>query len=215
MSKNYKSKAQRSLLVLIPWWLYSSGAILLYYFFKYEVHDFYIPNPEHSPMVAGVNSLLHAKIGLYLSYILEFVLAVASLKSFVFSYSKKRFLAKKRNIDALKSMPWQEFEMLVAAAYRKLGYQVEETGLGGADGGVDLVMFDGKEKTIVQCKRWGSTSIGAPVVREMYGLMAHHNADSVKIVCVGKFTKEAHNFAEGKPIELVSGDAFLAMLKKM
>jgi len=46
-----------------------------------------------------------------------------------------------------------------------------------------------------------------PVVREMYGLLKHHQADEVKIVCVGKFSAEAQAFAQGKEIELVDGSA--------
>ena len=45
----------------------------------------------------------------------------------------------------------------------------------------------------------------------MWGLMAHHQADGVKIVCVGEFTRDAEAFANGKAIELINGEALLML----
>lgn len=36
----------------------------------------------------------------------------------------------------------------------RCGYAVEETGLGGADGGIDLVLRHGGRRILVQCKQW-------------------------------------------------------------
>ncbi len=70
--------------------------------------------------------------------------------------------------DALDGMSWQQFELLVGEAFRLQGYQVTETG----GGGIDLVLRKGGEKYLVQCKQWKSFSVGVPVVRELYGVMA-------------------------------------------
>jgi restriction system protein len=43
------------------------------------------------------------------------------------------------------------------------------------------------------------------VVREMFGLMHHHHAAAVKIVCTGVFSADCFRFAVGKPLELVDG----------
>ena len=50
-------------------------------------------------------------------------------------------------------MSWREFEMLVGEAFRRRGCFVEETGLGGKDGGIDLVVSKGGRKELVQCKQ--------------------------------------------------------------
>jgi restriction system protein len=47
----------------------------------------------------------------------------------------------------------------------------------------------------------------------MWGLVAHHGAAGAKIVCVGTFTKDAAAFAAGKSIELITGEALLALVK--
>ncbi|WP_436408134.1 restriction endonuclease [Burkholderia cenocepacia] len=128
-----------------------------------------------------------------------------------------RFLRRplQRDLNSLKALDWRQFERLVAEAYRRLGYRVRVTGQGGADGGVDLILTRGTEKVIVQCKQWQSTSIGASVVREMFGLMAHHKATAVAIVCTGKFTRDAATFAAGKPIELVTGNALAELVESV
>lgn len=129
--------------------------------------------------------------------------------------ARGRVLDVQRNLNTIKALDWREFENLVAEAYRRLGYSVELTGGGGADGGVDLILRRTGELILVQCKQWRSNSIGASVVREMAGLMLHHKATSVKVVCVGRFTKDATAFVAGKPIELVGGTALVDLVKSV
>ena len=112
-------------------------------------------------------------------------------------------------------MRWTDFELLVGEAYRRLGYRVLEMGQGGADGGIDLTIEKDGELTLVQCKQWRNQRIGVTVVREMFGLMVHHRAGAVKIVCTGRFTPEAIAFAKGKQIELVDGDRLLRLVEDL
>ncbi|WP_233094641.1 restriction endonuclease [Delftia acidovorans] len=49
-------------------------------------------------------------------------------------------------------MSWQQFETLVGEGFQQRGGRVKETGGGGPDGGVDLVLSKDGEKTLVQCK---------------------------------------------------------------
>ena len=137
----------------------------------------------------------------------------AALMSFLGRHKRKHLLETQTGLDSLRAMNWQEFEMLVGEAFRRQGYRIEETGLGGADGGVDLLMRKHGRTTLVQCKQWRSQRVDVKVVREMYGLLAHHGADAVKIVAVGDFTPDAQRFAQGKPIELIHGESLLAMIR--
>jgi restriction system protein len=210
---NQTYKRERPISTYVAWWIYVGSAAGIFVFFRIFVHDFHLT--VRDGRTEFLDSLLHARVGLYASYATEAVLIFYGLKSLFHKLARDRFLKRRRSIEALQNMPWQDFELLVAEVYRAKGYDVVETGLGGADGGVDLRMTRGDENAIVQCKRWKSTSIGAPIVREMYGVMSHVGAHSVKIVCVGKFTREATAFAEGKPIELVSGHDFLEMLRSV
>ena len=125
---------------------------------------------------------------------------------------RSKLLDEQTGLDSLRAMSWQQFERVVGEAYRRLGYQIEETGQGGADGGIDLLLRKGGVTTLVQCKQWRNQKIGIAVVREMYGLMVHHRASAVKIVCTGIFTSECEAFAVGKPLELVDGHALLNLV---
>ena len=126
---------------------------------------------------------------------------------------RRKLLDSQSDLASLRAMTWRELEHLVAEAYARLGYQVEESAQAGADGGVDLRLRRGGELTLVQCKHWRTQRVGAPVVREQFGLLAHHRAAAVVIVTTGDFTSEARAFAQGKPIELVTGAELLSLVQ--
>jgi restriction system protein len=139
---------------------------------------------------------------------------VVSIQSAAFERRRAHLLDGHQDLASIRKLSWQSFELIVSEAYRRLGYAVEEVGQGGADGGVDLVLSSKGKKTLVQCKRWNS-SVGAPIVREMLGLQIHHGADAVKIVCASGFTKEARAFSADKAIELVDGEALVALVRSV
>lgn len=138
---------------------------------------------------------------------------IAALVSFLGQAKRRRRLEEQSSLATLRAMSWREFEQLVSEAYRRLGYQVEETGQGGADGGVDLLLRRDGLVTLVQCKQWRTQRVGVPTVREQFGLLTHHQADAAIIVTVGDFTPEARAFAAGKPIDLIAGPDLLALVQ--
>jgi restriction system protein len=127
---------------------------------------------------------------------------------------RSRLLDEQKSLESLLALSWSRFEQLVGEAYRQQGYSVEETGQGGADGGIDLLLRKDGATTLVQCKQWRSRQVGVSVVREMFGLMHHHQAAAVKIVCTGEFTNDCYRFAVAKPLELVDGEALLRVIGK-
>jgi len=68
------------------------------------------------------------------------------------------------SIDRIRALPWREFELLVAEAYRRKGYRVAERGGGGADGGIDIELRAGGKTLVVQCKRWKTRTVGVAMV---------------------------------------------------
>ena len=120
--------------------------------------------------------------------------------------------------DALDGMSWRQFEMLVGEGFRLQGYQVAETGGGGADGGIDLVLTrpgkNGREKFLVQCKQWRAFKVGVDVVRELFGVMAAKGATGGFVVTSGRFTADAISFASGRNVTLVDGQKLHAMLRQ-
>jgi len=140
---------------------------------------------------------------------------LAALVSFLRGLRRSRLLETQTGLDSLTRMDWREFEMLVGEAFRRRGFLVEETGLGGKDGGIDLIINKNGRREIVQCKQWRSRRVSAPTVREMWGLADHHRADGVRIVCIGDYTPDAAAFARGKPIELITGERLLELVREV
>jgi restriction system protein len=132
--------------------------------------------------------------------------------SFWFGRHRRRLLDQQTSIESIRALPRKQFEFLVAEDYRRQGYQVEFSAGWGADGGVDLTLRRAGRTSLVQCKHWKVFSVGAPVIREMFGLMTSEKTDEAIIVTSGKFTRDAQEFAAGKPIQLIDGPQLLALV---
>ena len=118
--------------------------------------------------------------------------------------------ARRRRLrDFWMSLSGTEFERELATLYKQLGYQVQSTPTTG-DEGVDLIIRKDGKKTVVQCKGY-QDPVGPAIVRELFGSMIHSNADSAILACTGGFTKGVVEFAEGKPIELISASEMALM----
>ena len=140
---------------------------------------------------------------------------IAAVVSFFNARHRRRLLDTRTGLESIAAIGWRDFERLVGEAFRRQGYAVEETGLGGADGGIDLIVRRDGRRTLIQCKQWRRTDVPVDVLREMYGLLTHHKTDAVKIAALGGFTRDAARFATGKPIELIDGMALLGMVRNV
>lgn len=150
-----------------------------------------------------------------MSWLMLVVGLIGAATSWVGQQHRRKLLDAQRGLDSVAALGWRHFEQLVGEAFRRQGYAVEETGLGGADGGIDLILRKNGRRALVQCKQWRRRQIPVNVVREMYGLLAHHGADEVKIACSGTYTRDAANFTKGKPIELIGGEELLRMVREV
>jgi restriction system protein len=140
-------------------------------------------------------------------------LCIISIISFFFGLKRRRLVNTQTSLSSLNEISWKEFEWMVAEAFKRRGYSVEDSLNSGPDGGVDLVLRGKSGKTLVQCKQWKRTSIGVPVIRELFGVMTSEGADAGIVVTSGHFTREAWEFASGKPIELIDGKALIKLIK--
>ncbi|WP_245679947.1 restriction endonuclease [Aquimonas voraii] len=168
-----------------------------------------------NPYLAAIGKQLAGGALNPLFWLLAALCWLAALFSFFGQKQRQKLLEAQSGLDSLRAMSWRDLERLVSEAYRRMGYQVDETGQGGADGGIDLVLRRNGQMTLVQCKHWRTQRVGAPVVREQFGLLTHHRAAAVIIVTTGDFTPEAKSFAEGKAIELIAGPELLALVQSV
>jgi restriction system protein len=179
-----------------PWWVITIMAFIVYISMKYWLPTVEFHNPFFKGMAIALPNLASCAAGL--------LLIIAGISAFN-SWRKGELFDRQTGIETIRSISWQEFEELVGEAYRRKGYRVEESGGGGADGGVDLVLKKNGEILLVQCKHWRQEKVGVKVVRELYGVVTAGNATGGIVISSGAFTQETTDFARGKPLELIGG----------
>jgi len=191
------------MLIEMPWWVGVIVAAIAYVLIATVV-----------PRMLADNAILKSFVGICptAAKMVALLCLVAAGISAIRSWSRGRLLEGQKGIESIRALSWLEFEHLVGEAYRRQGYSVEETGGGGADGGVDLLLRKSSEKTVVQCKRWRERQVGVSVVRELYGVMVADGAVRGIIVSSGTFTPDALAFASGKSLTLVDGPALEALV---
>lgn len=199
------------LIASMPW---PAGIVLgLIAFFGIRYGIGWYLGSSQNPVFAAMGKQM--ALGAYtpFAWLALFVCWLGALLSYFGQRKRKRLLDTQTGLDSIRAMNWKEFELLVGEAFRRQGYSVQETGQGGADGGIDLILRKDGATTLVQCKQWRTRQVTVNVVREMFGLLTHHGAKAVKIVTTGDYTADAQRFAQGKPIELIHGDGLLAMVR--
>ncbi|WP_404197904.1 restriction endonuclease [Streptomyces tauricus] len=108
------------------------------------------------------------------------------------------------------------FENLVAELFRAMGMQAVTTQRSG-DGGVDVDALDPAPirggKIVVQVKRYRNT-VPPTAVRDLYGTVQDAGANKGVLVTTSRFGPGSHTFANGKPLELVSGPQLVDLLHR-
>jgi restriction system protein len=191
-------------LVMAPWWLSLLVSVGAYAFVAYVLpatlgqHDRLLgPLAHELPKLAPVTALLFL---------------IPAPLSAIRQWRARRLLNAQSGLDSIRTMGWRQFETLVAEAYRREGYVVEETGGGGPDGGVDLVVRKGGT-FLVQCKHWKAYQVGVKQTRELLGVVTAERASGGILITSGGFTAEAEDFARGQPVELVDGPQLVKLVR--
>ncbi len=191
-------------LARLPWWASVAVAAVVYVLVRWV-----------APAVAGDSALLGAVANGVAAnahwFAAIFLLPVPF--ALINARSRSRLVDGQANMDRIRALSWQEFEQLVAEAYRRQGYRVAERGGGGADGGIDLELRTKDKTLVVQCKRWKTHTVGVELVRELYGAMTGEQAHAAIFVTSGSYTPDAIDFARDKPIKLVDGRKLVEMLQ--
>lgn len=201
-----KNEPITHLLLKSPWWVSAILGVLVFAGMRWTL-----------PLWAGSDKNLQLFVAdlVRLSPLSLLFFGLFAFASFWFGKKRRRLVDEQSSLDSLRKTSWKDFEFLVAEAYRRQGYAVEYSLDRGADGGVDLTLRRDGRTALVQCKQWKTTSVGVPVIREMFGLLTAQKADEVVVITSGDFTREARSFAEAKPIRLVDGPQLLALVQSV
>ena len=119
---------------------------------------------------------------------------------------EKRKLAAERalrtKVEWWCSLDGRAFEQELVKVLQARGHEAWRTG-GPGDAGVDLELRQGERRIVVQCKAVSGV-VGPGAVRDLYGALLHHNADEAWLVTTRGFSGGATEFAQGKPIRLLT-----------
>jgi restriction system protein len=99
-------------------------------------------------------------------------------------------LADPELLEILRSLSPAAFEQWIGERFRELGYSVSLT-LASGDHGIDLIATREDESVVVQCKRYRATTVGEPILRDLYGTLQHASANRAILVTTGRFTRGA------------------------
>lgn len=204
----YRRKSLIQTISELPIWFNSILSVLF----------FLLPNIINAYLIQVPNALfekLNDRLIDWLGPLLGLFLIIVILIQLFTKNKRKELFKYQDSINDLYSINWSDFEYLVTETFYRDGYSVKQSGGAKADGGIDLKANKDGFKHIVQCKHWKSKSIGVSIVREMYAVCIHEKSDSVFIVTCGYFTKEAKEFAKGKPIVLINGQELVKWINKL
>jgi restriction system protein len=107
-----------------------------------------------------------------------------------------------------------EFEGLITNLFASMGLETRQT-QASRDGGVDCVAFDLRPifggKVVIQAKRYKNT-VGVSSVRDLFGTVQNEGANRGILVTTSGYGRASHDFAKGKPLELIDGQGLLYLL---
>lgn len=137
-----------------------------------------------------------------------------------FNMVDKRFVQETDVLSTLDQRPNlmdltpSEFESLITNLFAKMGLETRLT-QASRDGGVDCVAYDPRPvlggKVVIQAKRYKHT-VGVSAVRDLFGTMHNEGATKGILVTTSGYGKSAFEFADGKPLELLSGSNLIYLL---
>ena len=116
-------------------------------------------------------------------------------------------------VEELQRLTPSEFEEYVARRlFERQGYHADNLP-DVKDGGIDVLVTDSHgRQAVVQCKRYRGT-VGAAVLRDLYGTMVGAGAAHAFLVTAGPISRSARIWAEDKPITLIDGDLMVELAR--
>jgi restriction system protein len=194
-------------LAQIPWWISVVLSATFYVLLKFIV-------PYFETQSSLVNEV-HFSLG----PVFAPVVALAFLSPVTFSLlrfnRRKKLENLKKEIHAIQELPWPEFKVRVAEAFRQGGYIILENNTFTSDPSVDLVMRKGANLYLVQCRYWQNRKLGKREVKNLFSLMHDKQASAVFLLTTGIFTNEARHYAANRPINLVDGIELVELMGKV
>jgi restriction system protein len=145
------------------------------------------------------------------------VLAIAFLAASLYSHVRHKFVfsldGSRQDLDTMRALPWERFQLLLRDLFRDYGHRVEEQRGCAAYERPDLVVRKDGRSAILHCGLWKQKRVDVASVRKLFSRISAGRADEVILVSTGEFTPEAWAFAEGRPLRLLDGDELRYLIR--
>ena len=116
-------------------------------------------------------------------------------------------------IDYYSEKP-TNFEGLCSELFESLGYAAKQTPPTN-DGGYDILLSKGAEKTIVECKCYSiEHRVGRPSIQKLVGANNIVLANKMLFITTSDFSVAAISYAEEIGVELINGNKLMELLDK-
>jgi restriction system protein len=114
-------------------------------------------------------------------------------------------------LKAVRELTWDRFSAIVVTAYQRQGYTVAPVN----HSAYDFTLTKNGRVTLLQCRRWKVNQLGAGPLQELAHAVA--KADAYNAICItaGNISPQAREFADVKPMTLVTGIALAALVGKL
>ncbi|MBT2570067.1 restriction endonuclease [Planococcus sp. ISL-110] len=160
-------------------------------------------------VLASVSTFVYTQsvTGTIIVFIVGFIAMLAIAKTIQFKRQKK---LNRSGILQVDEMSGAEFEEFLRLRYKAGGYAVRKTPYKG-DYGADLILENGRQKIVVQAKRYKS-NVGIKAVQEISAAKLHYGANEAWVVTNSFFTKAAAELALSNKVKLVNRDELVGIL---
>jgi restriction system protein len=201
------ARREQTIFTACPWWAIVSLSLVFFVGMKFVIPSIFVGGHDVGFQMVSRAAPAFAWAALLL-------LIPTALRA-VRSRTDRRHLETQRVLGDIRALAWNQFEPLVAEAYRRQRYSIQKFGEAGPEDGVDLVLKRNGNTLLLQCRQWKAWTIGINAVREMFGIMTAQRAQGAIILTSGLFTQDARTFAAGKPLHLVDGRQLLKLIRKV
>ncbi|MFN4336288.1 MAG: restriction endonuclease [Candidatus Nitrosocaldus sp.] len=151
-----------------------------------------------------------------ITLLISIIFAVAALLTIRYKRRKSKERLKRLTLERLKSMDPKEFEYVVADMLRTMGYRDVRVIGGSGDLAVDITAKHGKDKVVIQCKRYTGKKVTSPELQMFIGMMlTEYKATKGIYVTTSSFTQDAVELARRHGIELWDGDRLAEIISRL
>src|SRR5689334_10540020 len=130
-----RSKSIFEELFELPWWASVVFAALVFVLLRWV-------GPAMTSTSSVPGKLFH-DVAIRAAPVVALLFLIPAPFSLLRSWRRGTLLGKARDADTIRDIPWNQFEALIATAFQRIGYEVEERGGSAPDGGIDLVLHEG------------------------------------------------------------------------